>query len=69
MLITKQKGQRKGDVKEVKVKRESNQEKEVIVHHEAVPQRRGKSTWNWHEEFTLEWNKNFLIKNKKRNPK
>jgi hypothetical protein len=37
MLITKQKGQRKGDVKEVKVKRESNQEKEVIVHHEAVP--------------------------------
>jgi hypothetical protein len=69
MLITKQKGQRKGDVKEVKVKRESNQEKEVIVHHEAVPRKIEKSTWNWHEEFTLEWNKNFIIKNKKRNPK
>ena len=69
MLITKQKGQRKGDVKEVQVKGESNQEKEVIVHHEPVPRMRGKSTWNWHEEFTLEWNKNFIIKNKKRNPK
>jgi sporulation protein YlmC with PRC-barrel domain len=69
MLITKQKGQRKGDVKEVQVKGESNQEKEVIVHHEPAPRMRGKSTWNWHEEFTLEWNKNFIIKNKKRNPK
>jgi hypothetical protein len=69
MLITKQKGQRKGDVKKVRVEGGSNQEKEVIVHHETVPRRRGRSTWNWHEEFTLEWNKNFTTKNKKRNPK
>jgi hypothetical protein len=54
MLITKQKGQRKSNVKEVKVKGESNQEKEVIVHHKAVPRRREKSTWNWHEELALE---------------
>jgi hypothetical protein len=56
MLITKQKGQRKSNVKEVKVKvkGESNQEKEVIVHHKVVPRRREKSTWNWHEELALE---------------
>jgi len=69
MLITIQKGQRKGDEKKVKVEGESDKEKKVIVHHETVSQRKGRSTWNWHEEFTLEWNKNFTTKNKKRNPK
>jgi len=68
MLIAIQKSQRKGDEKKVKVEGESDKEKEVIVRHEIVPRTRGRSTWNWHEEFTVEWNKNFTTKNEKRNP-
>jgi len=68
MLIAIQKSQRKGDEEKVKVEGESDKEKEVIIRREIVPRTRGRSTWNWHEEFAVEWNKNFTTKNEKRNP-
>jgi hypothetical protein len=45
-MVMTYKGQGNGDIKIIKVEGESNKEKEVIVRHETVPRRKGRSTWN-----------------------
>ena len=63
------KGQGNGDIKIIKVEGESNKEKEVIVRHETVPRRKGRSTWNQHKDFAIEWSKTFITNKREINPK
>ncbi len=66
--IRRQGGRRKGDIEEIKIREERDREQEVIVHHEAVPEKKASSVWSWYEEFTVEWSETFITKKRKRNP-
>ena len=67
--IRRQGRRRKGDIEEIKTREERDKEREVIVHHEAVPEKKASSVWSWHEEFAAEWSETFITKKKKGNPK
>ena len=67
--IRRQSGRRKGDMEEIKIREERDKGQEVIVHHEAVPEKKASSVWSWHEEFAAEWSETFITKKKKGNPK
>jgi len=47
-----------GKVNQIKVEGECGKEKEVIVHHENVPLK--EKTWN-HDDFSRDWQKNYLV--------
>ena len=64
--IRRQSDRRKGDLEEIKIREETDKEKEVIVHHEAVPQKKASSVWSWHEEFVAEWSESFISKKGKK---
>ena len=61
----RQSGRRKGDIEEIKIREERDREQEVIVHHEAVPEKKASSVWSWHEEFAAEWSETFITKKRK----
>jgi hypothetical protein len=69
MAIPRQKSRRKGDVKKINIEGERDKEQKVIVRHATAPRRKERSTWNWYEEFTMEWSKTFITKKGKRKPK
>ena len=63
--IRRHSSRRKGDIEEIKIREERDKEQEVIVHHEAVPEKKASSVWSWHEEFTVEWSETFITKERK----
>jgi hypothetical protein len=63
--MRRQSSRRKGDIEEIKIREERDKEQEVIVHHEAVPEKKASSVWSWHEEFTAEWSETFITKKRK----
>ncbi len=58
MLITLDKEQGKGGVKEIKVEGGREKEKEIIVRHEIVSSKW--KTWT-HDNFSRDWNKNYSV--------
>ena len=50
----------------LKTEVERDKEQEVIVHHEAVPEKKASSVWSWHEEFVAEWSESFISKKGKK---
>jgi hypothetical protein len=64
--IRRQSDRRKGDLEEIKIREERDKEKEVIVHHGAVPPKKASSVWSWHEEFVAEWSESFISKKGKK---
>jgi hypothetical protein len=63
--IRRQSALRKGDIEETKIRAERDKEQEVIVHHEAVPEKKASSVWSWYEEFAAAWSETFIKKKKK----
>ena len=61
----RQSGQKQGDIEKITIQEERDKEQEVIVHHEAVPEKKASSVWSWHEEFTAEWSETFITKKRK----
>ncbi len=57
---------RKGNIKKITIKGESDKQREVTVRCETALQREERSTFNWLEEFTMEWSETFISKNWKR---
>jgi hypothetical protein len=58
----------RGDIKTIKIEEKEDKEQKVTVRDETVPQRKGKSTLSWFEEFAIEWSEIFIPKKQKRNP-
>ena len=47
-------GRRKGDIEKIVIGWEKDKGQEVIVRHEAVPQKTAISVWGWREEVARE---------------
>ncbi len=62
----RQSGRRKGDIEKITTRGERDKDQEVIVRHEAVPEKKAGSVWNWHEEFVAEWSESFISKKGKK---
>ena len=65
----RQGGRRKGDIEKIKIQGERNREQEVVVRHEAIPEKKAGSVWSWYEEFAAELSETFITKRKKEKPK
>ncbi len=65
-MTTRQKGRRKNaekiEVQKISVQGEEDRGQEVIVRHEPVSPKVGKSTWSWHQEFTMEWSETLITR-------
>ena len=46
-----------------------DREQEVVVRHEAVPEKKVDSIWSWYEEFTAELSETYITKKKRGKPK
>ena len=55
-------GRRKGDIERITIGGERDKKQEVTIRHEAVPQEKANSVWNWHEEFATEWSETFVLR-------
>jgi len=62
-------GRRKGDIEKVTIRGEGDKEQEVVVRHEAIPEKKASSVWSWYEEFAAAWGESFITKKEKRKPK
>ena len=65
----RQSSRRKGDIEKVTIRGEMDREQEVVVHHEAIPEKKAGSVWNWYEEFTAELSETYITKKKRGEPK
>ena len=65
----RQSGRRKGDIEKITIPRQRNNEREVVVHHEAVLEKKAGSVWSWYEEFAAELSETYITKKKKGKPK
>ena len=65
----RQSGRRKGDIEKNTIRAERNKEHEVVVRHEAVPEKKASSVWNWYEEFAAELSETYITKKKRGKPK
>jgi hypothetical protein len=65
----RQSGRRKGDTEKITIRGERDKEQEVVVRHEAVPEKKAGSVWSWYEEFAAELSETFITKKKKGKPK
>ena len=65
----RQSGRRKGDIEKVTIRGERDKEQEVVVRHEAVPEKKVDSVWSWYEEFTAELSETYITKKKRGKPK
>ncbi len=61
-----QSGRKKGDIEKTTIQGERNNEREVVIHHEAVPPKKASSVWSWHEEFVAEWSESLISKKRKK---
>ena len=65
----RQRGRRKGDIEEVKIRQEEDKEQEVVVRHEAAPPpQKASSVWSWYEEFAAELSETFITEKKRKKP-
>ena len=62
-------GRRKGDIEKVTIRGERDKEQEVVVRHEAVPEKKVRSVWSWYEEFAAELSGTYITKRKRGKPK
>ena len=69
MAVTKRGDRRKGDIQKIRIRGERDEEQEVVVHHEAVPEKKAGSVWSWYEEFAAKLSETFITKRKKGKPK
>jgi hypothetical protein len=65
----RQGGRRKGDTDKITIRGEKNKTQEVVVRHEAVPEKKAGSVWSWYEEFAAELSETFITKKKRGKPK
>ena len=65
----RQSDRRKGGIEKITIRGERDKGQEVVVHHEAVPEKKAGSVWSWYEEFTAELSETFITKKKKGKPK
>jgi hypothetical protein len=65
----RQSGRRKGDIEKIKIRGKRDKEQEVVVRHEAVPQKKAGSVWSWYEEFAAELSETYITKKKGGKPK
>jgi hypothetical protein len=65
----KQSGRRKGDIEKITIRGERDKEQEVVVRHEAVPEKKAGSVWSWYEEFAAELSEAYITKKKRGKPK
>ena len=61
----RQSGRRKGDIEKVTIRGERDREQEVVVRHEAVPEKKVGSVWSWYEEFAAELGETYITKKKR----
>jgi hypothetical protein len=61
----RQSGRRKGDIEKVTIRGERDREQEVVVRHEAVPEKKVDSVWSWYEEFAAELSGTYITKKKR----
>ena len=66
--IRREVSRRKGEITTIEVEGKEDKEQEVTVRHETAPQTKEKSTWSWHEEFTVEWSETLITRKKKKHP-
>jgi hypothetical protein len=65
----RQSGRRKGDREKITIRGERDKEQEVVVRHEAVPEKKAGSVWSWYEEFAAELSETYITKKKRGKPK
>ena len=65
----RQSGPRKGEIKKITIQGERDKEQEVVVRHEAVPEKKAGSVWSWYEEFAAELSETYITKGKRGKPK
>ncbi len=66
MAIKRQKGPKK--VETIKIEKEENEKREIILLSNTPSQGVEKSVWGWLEEFTIEWSETFITKKRKKPP-
>ena len=64
----RQSGRRKGDIEKITIRGQGDKKQEIVVRHEAAPEKKAGSVWSWYEEFAAEWSESFITKKRKRNP-
>ena len=62
-------GQKQGDIGKITIQGERDKEQEVVVRHEAVPEKQVGSVWSWYEEFAAELSETYITKKKRGKPK
>ena len=65
MAVTRRGNGKKGNIETIKIEGEGDKGQEVTVRYETASQRKGKSTFSWFEEFTIEWSEAFVRTKKK----
>ena len=65
----RQSGRRKGDTDKITIRGERDKEHEVVIRHEAVPEKKASSVWSWYEEFAAELSETYITKKKRGKPK
>ena len=62
----RQSGRTKGDIEKITIRGERDKEQEVIVRHEAVPEKKADSVWSWYEEFAAELSETYIARERKK---
>ena len=65
----RQSSRRKGDIEKITIRGERDKEQEVVVRHEAVPEKKVGSVWSWYEEYAAELSGTYITKKKRGKPK
>lgn len=61
----RQSGRRKGDTEKITSRGERDKGQELLVHREAVPEKKAGSVWSWYEEFAAELGETYITKKKR----
>jgi hypothetical protein len=69
MVVTKRGDKRRSDIQKITIRGERDKEREVVVRHEAAPEKKVSSVWSWYEEFAAELSQTYITKKKKGKPK
>ncbi len=65
----RQRGQKESDIEKITIQEERDKEQEIVVHHDAVQEKKAGSVWSWYEEFAAELSATYITKKKKGKPK
>ena len=69
MAVIRRGDRRKGGIEKVPIRRERDEEREVVVRHEAVLEKKVGSVWSWYEEFAAELSETYIAEKKRGKPK